>query len=69
MPGEQQTVTPFFRSRTYSVLSLDAMNEHDVNEAMQKMFAILEKYLREGSGWYVKRVLKLEIHTAVYQPI
>ncbi|XP_053380054.1 uncharacterized protein LOC123531918 [Mercenaria mercenaria] len=68
--GEDATVTaPYFRSRTYITLSLDDFNDHDINEAMQKMFASLEKFLREGSGWYVKKVLKLEIHTVVYRPV
>jgi hypothetical protein len=68
--GEGSTSTsPYFRSRTYMSLSLDDMNVHDINEAMQKVYASLEKYMREGSGWYVKEVLKLEVHTIVYRPI
>lgn len=63
------TATPYFRSRTYFSLTVDDFNEHNLNEAMQKMYASLEKFMREGSGWYVKKVLKLEIHTVVYKPI
>ena len=40
-----------------------------MNEALQKMIASLEQYIREGFGWFVNRVLKLEIHTVVYRPI
>jgi hypothetical protein len=68
--GEDSLFTrPYFRSRAYIALSLDDTIEHDLNEAMQKMYASLEKYMREGSGWYMKRVLKLEIHTVIYKPL
>lgn len=42
--------SPYFRSRTYSILSVDGMNEHDLNEAKQKMFASLETFKREDLG-------------------
>ena len=45
------------------------MQDHDLNEAFQKVFAGLENYQKEGSNWYVKKILKLEIHTVVYSPI
>ncbi|XP_052779407.1 uncharacterized protein LOC128216784 [Mya arenaria] len=68
--GSDIVVTaPYFRSRTYRTLSADDIDEHDLNEAMQKMFESLEKFIREGSGWYIKKVLKLEIHTVVYKPV
>lgn len=67
--GESTTSSPFFRSRTYISLSAEAMNEHNLNEAFQKIFVNLENKLREFSGWFVKKVLKLEIHTVVYKPI
>ena len=63
------TTSPYFRSRTYITLSGEGLSEHDLNEAMQKMYESLEKFMREGSGWYVKKVLKLEMHTIVYKPL
>ena len=51
------------------LLSANEVNEHDLNEAMQKMYASLETFMREGSGWYLKKVLKLEIHTVIYKPL
>lgn len=53
---EYSVTTPYIRSKTYMTLSVDDMHEHDLNEAMQKMFASLEKFMREGSGWYVRSV-------------
>lgn len=67
--NEVAVTSPYFRSRTYILLSSDGVNEHDLNEAMQKMYASLETFMREGSGWYLKKVLKLEIHTFVYKPL
>ena len=45
----------------------------DVKEILAKMISkILEKigeYQQNGSGWYFKEVLHLEIHTVVYKPM
>ncbi|XP_052765064.1 uncharacterized protein LOC128206548 [Mya arenaria] len=67
--GEVTSAQPYFRSNTYITLSVDDWNEHDLNEAIQKMFASLEEFIRRGSGCYVKKVLKLEIHTVGYKPV
>ncbi|MCG7869684.1 MAG: DNA polymerase, partial [Candidatus Thiodiazotropha taylori] len=67
--NEVAVTSPYFRSRTYVLLSADDVNEHDLNEAMQKMYASLEKFMRDGSGWYLKKVVKLEIHTVIYKPL
>ena len=66
---ETTTSTPYFRSRTYRVLRSEDLEDHDMNEAFQKMFAALEKYQKEGSNWFLKRIIKLEIHTVLYRPI
>ena len=67
--GEEAISQPFFRSQTYVFLSEETWNETNLNQALQKIFASMEKYMREGSGWYLKKVLKLEIHTVVYAPL
>ena len=67
--NETTTSSPYFRSRTYRFLLSEELLEHDLNEAFQKMFAALEKYQKEGSNWFVKSIIKLEIHTVVYRPI
>ena len=66
--GDANT-SPYFRSQTYMTLSAEDFAEHDLNEAMQKMYASLEQFMLEGSGWYVNKVLKLEIHTVTYKLI
>ena len=46
--GEMQTVQPFFRSVTYSLLTADTFEIHDLNEALQKLVIGLEKYIHES---------------------
>ncbi|XP_033731744.1 uncharacterized protein LOC117321436 [Pecten maximus] len=43
--------------------------EHNLNDAFQKMFGSFEEFIRKGSGWVLKRVIKLEIHVANYSPV
>ncbi len=64
-----KVATPFFRSATYFSLTIEDFSEHNINEALQKVNAAMEKFMREGSSWYVKRVIKLEKHTIIYKPI
>ena len=67
--GNVTISSPYFRSLTYKTLSYDDFDEHDLNESLQKIFASLQEYMREGSGWYVNKVLKLEVHSVIYKPI
>ena len=61
--------SPHFRSRTYIMLNRDTYLEHDLNEALHKIIESLERFMREGSGWVLKKVLHLEIHTVRYSPL
>lgn len=67
--GAIQSTSPYFRSRTYLTLTKETFSEHDLNEALQKMHGSMEEFLREGSSWYVKKIIKLEIHTVVYSQL
>ncbi len=49
-----KVATPFFRSATYFSLTIEDFSEHNINEALQKLNAAMEKFMREGSSWYVK---------------
>jgi hypothetical protein len=66
---ETATVQPHFRSRTYATLNQDTLSEHALNEGFQKMAQSLESYLRDSSGWLVRKVIHLKIHTVVYAPL
>ena len=58
----------YFNSDTY--INLEST---DVKEILaQVIYSILEKiniYQKNGSGWYFKEIIHLEIHTADYNPM
>ena len=63
---EEKTSSPYFRSLTYRLLNEDTFDESDLNEAMQKIHGTVSN---EGSGSFVKQVIKLEVHTIKYSPM
>ena len=68
--GNVHTVVPFFRSIAYRLLTPDELaDEHNLNEAFQKVVASLEKYIHESSGWTIKHVESLQVHTVDYTPL
>ena len=68
--GEGDNVSqPHFRGQTYILLNPETLNAHDLNESFQKMFQSFETYIRESSGWILRRVLRLKIHTIIYKPL
>ncbi|KAJ8311189.1 hypothetical protein KUTeg_011252 [Tegillarca granosa] len=48
--GTQRTVTAHFRSKTYESFIADD-NDHNVNEAFQKMNGAMEEFIHKGSNW------------------
>ena len=67
--GEIQTAEPYFRSLTYTFLTKEDFEMHDLNHALQKIVIGLEKYIHESSGWVLKTVKNLDIHTVSYKPL
>lgn len=67
--GEIRTVEPYFRCVTYILLSPETFENHDLNQALQKLVIGLEKYIHESSGWLLRTVKKLHIHTIHYKPL
>ena len=67
--GTVITDSPHFRSLTYTTLSNENISEHELNEAFQKMSASLESYVRNASGWNIRKVIHLKIHTVIYKPL
>ncbi|KAJ8310049.1 hypothetical protein KUTeg_011914 [Tegillarca granosa] len=53
--GSQNRITTHFRSKTYISLKSDN-NEHNINEAMQKMNACMEEFIHKGSNWIMDRI-------------
>lgn len=66
--GRKEKVTPHFRSKAYTSLENDD-NEHNLNDAFQKMNASLEEFIHKGSNWVVKKIICLEVNSLKYSPI
>jgi len=66
---ETDTCQPYFKSKTYTLLSKDDITDHEVNEAYQKQFQSFDEYIARGSGWTLKRILHMEVYTMQYRPI
>ncbi|VDI77645.1 Hypothetical predicted protein [Mytilus galloprovincialis] len=66
--GTKEKTTPHFRSKTYTSLENDD-NDHNLNEAFQKMNGSLEEFIHKGSNWIINKVLGLEVNTVKYSPI
>ena len=64
--GNVVTIEPYFRSVTYRTLTPTELTDHHLNEAYQKVMAGLEKFIHESSGWIVKSVKYLQVHTVDY---
>ena len=67
--GNVVTIEPYIRSVTYRTLTPTELTDHHLNEAFQKVMAGLEKFIHESSGWIVKSVKYLQVHTIDYTPL
>lgn len=66
--GTKEKASPHFRSKTYISLENDG-NDHNLNEAFQKMNGSLEEFIHKGSNWVVNKIVSLEVHTVKYSPV
>ena len=58
----------FFNSGTH--INLESTDvEKLIDKNVKKIIEDLEAYQKNGSGWYFKEVLKLEIHTVEFNPM
>ena len=58
----------YFHSDTYIDIESTDVKEL-LAKVIKKILESISKYQREGSGWYFKRVIRLEIHTVDYKPM
>ena len=63
------TDSPHFRSLTYATLYNENIGEHELSESFQNVSASLETYLRNASGWNIRKVIHLKVHTVIYNPL
>ena len=58
----------YFHSDTY--INLVSTNVKDIiKKSEESIFEKISSYLNNGSGWYFKEIVKLEIHINEYQPM
>ena len=58
----------YFQSQTK--INLEKTEVKDIhNEMIKEILNILSIYQKNGSGWYFKEVIRLEIHTVEYKPM
>lgn len=67
--GESDTSQPYFKSDVYTLLSKENLSETALNEAFTKQFMSFDEYIARGSGWNLKHIINIEIHTFQYRPI
>ena len=62
------TNNAYFHSDTY--INLDSSNVKDIiKKSEESIFEKLSSYLNNGSGWYFKELVRLEIHINEYRPM
>jgi len=66
--GEIDNSHPYFKSKTYILLFKDDINDDEINEAFQKQFKSFDEYMSRGSGWTLKHVINMELHTIQFRP-
>lgn len=58
----------YFHPGTY--INLEATDVKQIlSKMIKKIYNKITTYIRNGSGWYFKKVLSLEIHTVNYKPM
>ncbi|CAH3166485.1 unnamed protein product [Porites lobata] len=64
---ELEEFKAYFSSKTYK--NYESSNEEEiVTKCMTKILDDIEKFTQNGSGWYFKEVLKLEVNTIKFNP-
>lgn len=67
--SSKETISPYFRSKTYTSLLNDKSDEHNANEAFQKMNQGMEEFVHRGSNWRMNKVNKMELNIVRYLPL
>ena len=63
-----ETTKAYFNSETLENLRLDD-SEKLVETCIESIFAKFESYTKDGSEWYLKEIVQLEIHTTEHNPL
>lgn len=66
--GADQFAEPHFRSTCQRLVNLNELEEQ-FQECMEKITESFQTYQKEGSGWQLKKVIKLDLSTATTTPL
>lgn len=66
LEGIVDRAEPHFRSKNYTYMTSNDVNDH---EAYQKMYWSFEEFIKHGSNWKLKKVMKLKLHVLPYRPL
>ena len=61
-----QHSTVYFQSKTYT--NIEETNEYD-SHMIEEILEKINNYQNNGSGWYFKEIISLEIHIVEYKPM
>ena len=62
------TTKAYFRTNTFTNLESD--DEYDlISVVLRHLMEKVTEYLSLGSGWYIKKIIQLEMHTVDYKPM
>ena len=67
--GEVQESKTHFRCKTVTSLDSETISEQSIDDAIQSVYKHFDEYNDRGSGWTLKEIECLEIHTAKYNPL
>ncbi|GBN70684.1 hypothetical protein AVEN_171541-1 [Araneus ventricosus] len=65
---EEKTITTHFRSNCDTVLTLDFVWEN-IDKGFDKITNSFEEFIRRGSGWTLKKIIKFNLCVAKYRPL
>ena len=67
--GRYDEAQPHFNSRVKVLLRGDDTLDHEMNDSFQKLHTSFGEFLKNGSGWELEEVLKMDISVATYRPL
>lgn len=66
--GEEEYVTPYFRSLMEVELDTFMINQH-IGEAFSKIMLAFDEFIERGSGWTLDKILHMEVKMIMYHPL
>jgi len=61
--GKIDNSRSYFKCTTYVLLSKIDIDDGEINDAFQKQLKSFDEFIARGSGWTLKHVINMEVHT------